>query len=720
MMRKKILENILFTLVCIYVGRVVVVLVYLDSKHLPIPGGPHAPGEADPRYENKGIWKGDLREIFEIDAESKAAEKSREAEAAEAMKIQMESENAEKELRQREQELAEEHKDDDKKEAQSDELQLDWLEDEINVMEIGNLVNGMYFSRVLKPSFDHTESCKLSSPFLVALVYSAAEDFEHRMAIRETWGNVPDVEHLGIILKFVLGLPYQNFETRQVSIVQENDRHDDIVQGNFIDTTRNMTLKSLVGLRFAVKDCKSARFIFQGDDHMLVNFERLVRQLRNLNQGDVTKMWRGRIINHSKVDRNINSRYYVSTDVFKAPVYPPFCTTDAGCVMSMDIGEVILQSSWNQPLLPFPDVYGGIIGKGKNWKLVPDESFSYRDFKNDVCALRSVVTSRGFNQPDMFTSAWSKLNNMTFLRECPEPDLNLVLSGTDSNKEYLDKTLRLIHDHPETCFNGDNTAEDVFLIVLISSLPRNFDARRAIRDTWGGMKTAAGESIRVLFVMGLTQKDTEEIQKKVQVEDDQYGDVIQADFVESFQNLTLKVILGLKWVTDNCHHAKYLYKGDDDMFVNWENIISYLRDLRQKGDAKTRFFAGSVLYRSVRITRKDSKYYVPDKIYSGRYFPPYCSGGGYLISTDIIPAMYEKSLSTSFIPIDDAYQGILAKQVGITPRNNKGFKNWGQKSDTCSLRNKDLMTIHGYKDPLKMYEVWRNYTDESVNCDTGR
>lgn len=719
-MKKKILENILFTLLCIYLGRVVVVLVYLDSKHLPVPGGPHAPGEADPRYENKGIFKGDLREILEADAESKAGEKSHEEIEEELKQKQLESENEDKELRKREEELADQHKDDEKKGEASDELQLEWLQDEINVMDIGNMVNGMYFARVLKDNFDHSEACKLSSPFLVALIYSVAENFEHRMAIRETWGNVPDVEHLGVVVKFVLGLPYENFESRQASIVQENDRHDDILQGNFIDTTRNMTLKSLVGLRFAVRNCQYSKFIFHGDDHMMVNFERLVRQLRNLNQADLKKMWRGRIINHSKPDRNKNSRYYVPADVFPGGVYPPFCTTDAGCVMSMDVGVEILQFSWIEPLLPFPDVYGGVIGKNKGWKMVQDDSFSYRDFKNDFCALRSVVTSRGFNQPDTFTSAWSKLNNMTFLRGCPEPDLNLVLSGTDSNKAYLDQTLRLIHDHPELCFSSDHKPEEIFILVLISSLPRNFDARRAIRDTWGGMKTVSGASIRLLFVMGLTQKDTEEIQKKVQVEDDQYGDVIQADFRESFQNLTLKVIMGLKWVTENCQHAKYVYKGDDDMFVNWENIISYLTDLRKKGEAKAKFFSGSVLYRSVRITRKDSKYYVPDHVYSGRYFPPYCSGGGYIISNDIIPSMYEKSLSTSFIPIDDAYQGILAKKIGVTPKNNKGFKNWGQKSDTCSLRNKELMTIHGYKDPIKMYEVWRNYTDETVNCNARR
>lgn len=718
-MRKKVLENVLFVLLCIYIARVVIVLVYLDAKYLPIPGGPHAPGQLDPRLESKGISRGDLRQILEDVAESKAAEKEREKETEEEEKRAIENENEEKEMRNREEELAEQHQNDEQKEDE-EELDLTWMQDEVNILDIGNLVNGMYFARVLKQNFDHSESCRMSSPFLVALIDSPAENFEFRLAIRETWGNVPDLEHLGVVVMFVLGLPRENKESQQLSIVQENDRHDDILQGNFIDTTRNLTLKSLVGTRFATRHCQSAKFIFHGDDHMLVNFERLVRHLRNLNQAEFKKMWRGRIINHSKPDRNKNSRYFVPQELFKGAVYPPFCTADAGCVMSMDVGSEILRSSWTQPLLPFPDVYGGIIGKDKGWKLVSDDSFSYRDFKNDVCALRSVVTSRGFNNPDLFTSSWSKLNNRTFLRECPEPDLDLVLSGTDSNKEYLDKTLKLIHDHPSSCFDADHKEEDVFLVVLISSLPRNFDARRAIRDTWGGVKTVLDESIRLLFVMGLTQRDTEEVQKKVQVEDDQYGDIIQADFRESFQNLTLKVVLGLKWITQNCAHSKYMYKGDDDMFVNWENIVSYLHDLQKKGEAKTKFFAGSVLYRSVRITRKDSKYYVPDKVYSGRYFPPYCSGGGYIISTNIIPAMYEKSLTTAFIPIDDAYQGILAKKIGVTPRNNKGFKNWGQKSDTCSLRNKELMTIHGYKDPIKMYEVWRNYTDETVNCNDQR
>ena len=56
----------------------------------------------------------------------------------------------------------------------------------------------------------------------------------------------------------------------------------------------------------------------------------------------------------------------------------------------------------------------------------------------------------------------------------------------------------------------------------------------------------------------------------------QFGDILQEDFVDSYMNLTLKSVMGLKWASRRCPSARFLMKTDDDMFVNVPKLLDYL------------------------------------------------------------------------------------------------------------------------------------------------
>ena len=62
----------------------------------------------------------------------------------------------------------------------------------------------------------------------------------------------------------------------------------------------------------------------------------------------------------------------------------------------------------------------------------------------------------------------------------------------------------------------------------------------------------------------------------VEEESVQYADVIQEGFVDSYNNLTLKSVMMLKWVTHHCSNVRYIMKTDDDMFVNVNNLVRLL------------------------------------------------------------------------------------------------------------------------------------------------
>jgi beta-1,3-galactosyltransferase 1 len=133
----------------------------------------------------------------------------------------------------------------------------------------------------------------------------------------------------------------------------------------------------------------------------------------------------------------------------------------------------------------------------------------------------------------------------------------------------------------------------VLLLICVCSATRNFDARDAIRSTWkrlnyqphfdlfhpqnefGGkflgpdkgtesdeyllvrpeMNATRADlkfNVKVVFLLGKPDPAEESLQQRIFNESLQFGDIIQEDFVDSYNNLTLKSIFMLKWVTNNC------------------------------------------------------------------------------------------------------------------------------------------------------------------------
>lgn len=47
-----------------------------------------------------------------------------------------------------------------------------------------------------------------------------------------------------------------------------------------------------------------------------------------------------------------------------------------------------------------------------------------------------------------------------------------------------------------------------FLLMVVCSAPGNFDARSAIRDTWGKKQTIHGQEVSTFFLIGETSNST--------------------------------------------------------------------------------------------------------------------------------------------------------------------------------------------------------------------
>ncbi|NXI49076.1 B3GT5 galactosyltransferase, partial [Chloroceryle aenea] len=67
------------------------------------------------------------------------------------------------------------------------------------------------------------------------------------------------------------------------------------------------------------------------------------------------------------------------------------------------------------------------------------------------------------------------------------------------------------------------------------------------------------------------------------------------------------------------------------------------------------------------IRKTESKWYVSREEYPGNTYPPFCSGTGYVLSTDVATQIYNVAESTSFIKLEDVFIGLCLDKLKIQP-----------------------------------------------------
>ncbi|XP_014480263.1 PREDICTED: beta-1,3-galactosyltransferase 1-like isoform X2 [Dinoponera quadriceps] len=250
-----------------------------------------------------------------------------------------------------------------------------------------------------------------------------------------------------------------------------------------------------------------------------------------------------------------------------------------------------------------------------------------------------------------------------------------------------------------------------YLLIIICSAVANHEARVAIRNTWANkynLDHSYNSAVKIAFLLGQTDNDT--LNNLIVEESSQYNDIVQERFFDTYNNLTLKSVMMLKWVTSNCDQAKYLMKTDDDMFVNIPLLLQTLRKLPQT----TETLLGSLICNARPILDPKNKWYTPKYMYPEKTYPNYLSGTGYVMSTSVASKLYQAALVTPLLHLEDVYiTGLCAKRAKIRPVNHPGFSYIPRKIDPCVLKN--AITTHKVN-ASNMYVIWVKLNDTSVTC----
>lgn len=279
----------------------------------------------------------------------------------------------------------------------------------------------------------------------------------------------------------------------------------------------------------------------------------------------------------------------------------------------------------------------------------------------------------------------------------------------------------MLLDIPGKCGGADKSAE-VFLLLVIKSSPVNYDRREVLRKTWAKERLHNGVWIRRIFISGTMDAGFEKdrLNKLLKLEQREYNDILQWDFSDSFYNLTLKQILFLEWMERNCPNARFLLNGDDDVFANTDNMVEYLQSVKDNNGSK-HLFTGHLIQNVGPIRSSGSKYFIPVQVQESNSYPPYCGGGGFLLSGYTALVIYKMSQSISILPIDDVYMGMCLAQAGLGPVSHMGVKTAGLQIPSSRLDGydpcyyKEILLVHRFL-PAQMYLMWHRIHDLKLKC----
>lgn len=192
-------------------------------------------------------------------------------------------------------------------------------------------------------------------------------------------------------------------------------------------------------------------------------------------------------------------------------------------------------------------------------------------------------------------------------------------------------------------------------LFYVHSAPENADRRELLRTTWLELaRTDERRNVAWIFLLGRSEDPA--VNEQVKAEAISRRDIVQGDFVDDYKNLTLKAVMGLKWIAAHCSLVRFAIKADDDTFVNTIALLNALKLY----EADRKLLLCSVWNEGqMPILRNRSsclKWCVEEGQFPGRrFYPRYCAGLAFVMSGDLVPLLYERSKATPSFWIDDVY-----------------------------------------------------------------
>jgi hypothetical protein len=206
-------------------------------------------------------------------------------------------------------------------------------------------------------------------------------------------------------------------------------------------------------------------------------------------------------------------------------------------------------------------------------------------------------------------------------------DFFFLLSSRDLNKYLI--------DHSKACLN-----QSIDLLIIIMSKSDNYPTRDAIRRTWVSGKNLGIYSSITMKYFFLIDFD-EKLSRSIELENNLFHDIIQVDLPQQYTLVTYRVISMFEWSFRFCRPAKFLFKTDDDIFINFILLLKFISSLIEQPIDRSFVLSDMRIYGYTHIQPRVfrhatgtvlARYTITYDEYPCERYPTFLSGYGYLIS----------------------------------------------------------------------------------------
>ena len=146
------------------------------------------------------------------------------------------------------------------------------------------------------------------------------------------------------------------YQVDQSVIEEEHLEHNDIVQGDFIESYHNLSYKHVMGLKYATHFCPQAQFLLKMDDDIAVDLFQLLDLVRELQLSGLQMA--GAVMSGKELDpvRDKSSKWYVSRSDYAPSRYPAFVSGWA-YVTTIPAARQLVRHAESSPFFWIDDIY---------------------------------------------------------------------------------------------------------------------------------------------------------------------------------------------------------------------------------------------------------------------------------------------------------------------------------------------------------------------------
>lgn len=247
----------------------------------------------------------------------------------------------------------------------------------------------------------------------LVLIKSSPESRNRRRMLRDTWADVK------LFRKDLFRVVFAVGETADEAVKQamkvEFEKHGDILQGDFLDSEKNASLKIIMGLKWATDHCPKARYVVKANDNTFMNIFEMMRAMetsRDRGRALICPLWQDNTMPILR-DPSECGLWCVRDDELPGRKYFPQYCAGMGFIMSREVAVDLCEAAKVTPLFWIDDVYiTGLVTQHVKQEIHYVDVLSHFSLKEDLVFDEYVnnrtitITISMITDDDIYRKIW--------------------------------------------------------------------------------------------------------------------------------------------------------------------------------------------------------------------------------------------------------------------------------------------------------------------------